>query len=154
MLPEIVLLAHTDDMLRADAHMLGPDIKRLVVLFIYAYPETVCRHAENLGTKLPGPSRGFLLEIIPEAKIPEHFKICAVACGFPYPFDVGGAYTLLTSGHPLVRRGKLAGKILFHRRHAGINQQKRFVVLRNQEKLEVSDDPCFQRKTEIFSQFI
>ena len=44
------------------------------------------------------------------------------------------AYALLTGRNTHRRRRNLAGKILFHRCHAGIDKQQRLVPVRNERK--------------------
>ena len=80
-----------------------------------------------------------MLEVIAKREIAEHFKVSAVSRRDANAFDVGCTDTLLTCGHAPFRRGKLAGKILFKRRHSRIDEKKALVTLRDKGKAFVPE---------------
>ena len=112
-LPEIVLLAQADDPGGIHAHLLRPDVERLIVVLINRDPEAVHRQFQHLRAEFPCPGRRLVLEIIAEAEIAQHLEVGAVAGGFSHPFDIGGPDALLAGGHPLAGRRDLAGEKLF-----------------------------------------
>ena len=133
-LPEVILLAQADDAIRRHSHFLRPDIEGLIVVLVDAHPDPILRQLQHLGDELPGPGRGLVLEIVAEAEVAQHLKIGAVAGGLAHPLDVGGADALLAGGHPLAGGRHLAGEELLHGRHARVDEQQGFVLLRYQRE--------------------
>ncbi len=153
--PEIIFFAETHDVRRVDADFLRPDVKRLVVVQIDRDPELVHRKLQHLRAEFPCPRRGLVLKIIAERKVAQHLKKRAVAVGNADIFNVAGADALLAGRHALARRRYLAGKVLFHRRHAGVDQQQAVVVLRDQGKARQPQMPLRLKKRQIhFAQFV
>ena len=150
-LPEIVLLAKPYDPFGSHPDLLCPDVKGFVVVLKDGDPELVHRHFHNLGAELPCPGGGFMLEIIAERKVSEHFKISSVPCGYADSFNIRRAYALLAGGHSLSGRSKLARKIFFERSHACVDEQQALVALRNKRKAvcpEVS--LAFKKREKLF----
>ena len=85
-----------------------------------------------LRQELYAPGQGFLFEIVAEAEVSEHFKECAVARGMSDIIDITGTDAFLAGTHPLLRRGLCSREICFERRHAGVYDQYRFVISRDQ----------------------
>ena len=133
-LPEVVLLAQPDDVRRIHADFFRPDVKRLVVVLIDRDPELFNGHFHHFRAKLPCPRARLVFEIIAERKVAQHLKIGAVARRDTHALDIGRADAFLAGRHAAARRRQLAGKILFQRRHAGVDEQQAFVVLRHQRK--------------------
>ena len=141
-LPEVVLLAELEDAILGDADLLVPDAERLVVggRGLVAGEnrgiQAVRVEADPLGARqeFPRPVDGLGLEIVAEREVAEHFKVRAVARGVADVLDVAGADALLTGGHAVARGLLLAGEERLHRRHTGVDEQQRRVVLRDQGK--------------------
>ena len=57
-----------------------------------------------------------------------------MACGNADALNIRGTDALLAGGNTLSRRGHFTRKILFHRGHAGVDQKKAIVILRNQRE--------------------
>ncbi len=75
MLPEVVLLAETDHVVRGDAHLLGPDVVGLVVLLVHGDVQPILRgHPLVAGQELPCPGDGLVLEVVPKEKLPSISK--------------------------------------------------------------------------------
>ena len=75
-----------------------------------------------------------MLEIIAEGEVTQHLKIGAMTGSLADILDITGTDTLLAGAHPSSGRLHLALKIGLHRRHAGVDQQKRRIILGNQRK--------------------
>ena len=133
-LPEVVLLAEAEDTLGGDADLLVPNLKGLVVINIDGRIETVGIDADPVGRgqELPAPCDGFMLEVIAEGEVAEHFKISAVAGGLADVLDIAGTDALLAGADTAARRLLLALEIGLHRCHAGVYEQKACVVLRDE----------------------
>ena len=119
-LPEIIFLAKSDNAVRRNPYLLGPNVESLVVVKINGNPKLVLGYFKHLGEKFPCPGRGLVLKVITEGKITKHFKIGSVAGGLSHTLDVGRTNTFLAGSHPFSRRGNLAGKIFLHGSHTRI----------------------------------
>ena len=133
-LPEVVRLAETHHMVGLNADFLGPNIVRLVVLFIDADVKALGIHFHHFGAELPRPRNDLFFKIIAERKVAEHLKVCAVTGGFADIFNVGCANTLLAGGDALSRGRDFPRKVFFHRCHTGIDQKQAFVALGHERK--------------------
>ena len=154
-LPEIVLLAELVDVIRRDMHVVQPDVVGLLVIHIHGRIQTVRVQTDALRQEFPCPRNRFLLEIIAEGEISQHFKIGAVTRRLSDILQIAGADALLARGHPSSRRDLLTGKPGLHRRHAGIDDQERCIVVRNQRKAVQSQTPLlFKEGEEQLTQFI
>ena len=139
-LPEVVLLAELEDAVLRDADHLMPDAEGLLVggrglvAGENGGVEPVWVQADPLraGQELPGKRDGLGLEVVAKGEVAQHLKIGAVAGGVADVLDVAGADALLAGGHPAAGRHLLAGEPRLHRRHAGVNEQQRGVVLRDE----------------------
>jgi hypothetical protein len=134
MFPEIVLLAKAEDSFRSNVLLLDPNLKSLIVIYIDGRVESVFREAADFCQKLPAPVNRILLEIISEGEIAEHFKIRSMAGSLSDVIDISGSNALLAGAYAMTRRFFLSGEVGFHRRHAGIDQKNRFVVLGHERK--------------------
>ena len=141
-LPEVILLAELEDAVLGDTDLLVPDAERLIVggRGLVAGEnrgiQAVRVEADPLRARqeFPRPVDGLGLEIVAEREVAEHFKVRAVARGVADVFNVAGADALLTGGHAVARGLLLAGEEWLHRRHTGVDEQQRRVVLRDQGK--------------------
>ena len=133
-LPEIVLFAQALHVALFHADFLGPDIPGLVVIFIDGDIQLFLGHLQHLGEELPGKGDGLPLEIIAEGEVAQHLKIGAVAVGVAHVLNVAGADALLAGGHTPPGGLHLAGEVLLHGRHAGVDEQQAVVPLGNQRK--------------------
>ena len=141
-LPEVVLLAELEDAVLGNADLLVPDAERLVIgrrCFVAGedgWIQTVGVKTHPLGAReeFPRPVDRLGLEIVAEREVAEHFKVRAVAGGVADVFNVAGADALLAGGHAVARRLLLTGEERLHRCHAGVDEQQRRVVLRDQGK--------------------
>ena len=162
-LPEVVLLAELEDAVLGDTDLLVPDAERLVVggRGLVAGEnrgiQAVRVEADPLGARqeFPRPVDGLGLEIVAEREVAEHFKVRAVARGVADVFNVAGADALLAGGHAVARRLLLAGEERLHRRHAGVDEQQRRIVLRDQGKAGQAQMAfCLKKVQEHFPQLI
>ena len=78
----------------------GPEFFGFVVFAENGHPEPFRGKLELLREQFPGESNGFVLEVVAEGKVPQHFEECLMA---PRVADVvevvvlsPGAYNLLT----------------------------------------------------------
>ncbi len=149
-LPEIVLFAEAHDARGVHPDLFRPDIEGLVVILIDRHPQPVDRKLHHLRAELPRPRGRLVLEIIAERKIAQHLEKGAVPVGDTHPVDIRRADAFLTGGHPLARRGHLPGEIFLHGRHAGIDQQKAVVSLRDQGEARQPQMALGFKKRQIF----
>ena len=123
-LPEVVLLAETHDMILAHADFIAPNAVCLLVFLIYGGPQQIRRDFQHFRQKFPCPCQGFFLKIIAEREIAEHFKKGSVTRGITDMLDVVRADALLAGRHSVAGRFKLSGKVFFERRHSRDNEQQ------------------------------
>ena len=155
MLPEIVRLAELVNMIGRNVHIIQPDIVSLFIVHIDRRIQTLRIQSDALGQKLPCPRNGFLLEIITEGEVAQHFKISAVAGCFAYVLQIAGADALLAGGNPFSRGNLLTGKPGLHRSHTGIDDQERCIIVRNQrEAVQSEASLLFKECQKQLTQFI
>ncbi len=141
-LPEIVLFAELEDAVLGDAYLVAPDGKGLVIgrRGLVARkngriePVRVEPDPLGRGEELPGPVYGLPFEIVAEREIAEHLEESAVARGVADVLDITGADALLAGGDSVARGLLLAGEPRLHGSHAGVYQQQRRVVLRDERE--------------------
>src|SRR5208337_2850504 len=90
------------------------------------------------GDQLPGIGDGVLLEIVAKGKIAQHLEERVVAVGEAYVFEIvvfaAGAHALLRSGGARVIALLQSKEDVFELVHAGVGEQKRRVVRRNERR--------------------
>ena len=133
-LPEIVGLAKAEDSFGGHPHLLVPDLKGLVVIFIDGGVQAILVQPHHLRQKFPAPGNGLVLEIVAEGEVAQHLKIGAVAGGLADIFNVAGADALLAGADPVTGRLLFALEVGLHGGHAGVDEQKAGVVLGNQRE--------------------
>ena len=134
MLPKVIFLTHLDNALGGNAYFVYPDILCLVILLVDSYPQILNREVHNLGEELPRPCDCFVLEIISEREVSEHFKISTVARRLADSFYVGRSYALLAGCDALSGWSSRSGEPFFHRRHSRIYQKQAVIVVRYKRK--------------------
>ncbi|CDB30015.1 uncharacterized protein BN490_01226 [Firmicutes bacterium CAG:137] len=134
MLPEVVLFAKPEDPVRRDAHLLVPDLEGLLIVFIDRRVQPALVQAHHLRQELPTPFDGLPLEVIAKREVAQHLKVGSMAGRFADVLNVAGTDAFLAGTHPAAGRLHLSLEIGLHRRHAGIDQQQRLVILGNQRK--------------------
>ena len=155
MLPEVVLLAETEDPVGGDAHLLVPDVEGLVIVFIDRGIQPVLVQAHHLGQELPAPVDGFPLEVVAKAEVAQHLKIGAVTGGFADVLNVAGTDALLAGADPMTGGLHFPGEVGLHGGHAGVDQQQRSIVLRDQGKAGQPEMAlAFKERQEHFPQFV
>ena len=115
-----------------DADKVVPIIARLIVLRINRHIETLFFQREDFRQKFPRPRDGFLLEIIAERKVSEHFKESMMPRRAPDIFDIARADTFLCRRHAMPRRLHLPREIRLQGGHAGSDQKQTRIVLRHE----------------------
>ena len=115
---------------------LGPERGRLFVLGKTVTSSLSLRQPEFLGQQVPGELDRALLEIIAEREIAEHLEEGVVARGVA---DILEIVVLAAGAHAFLRRGGAAVGPLLHAgedvlelHHAGIGEQQRRVVARDE----------------------
>ena len=149
MLPEVVLLAQPHDALRRNADDLVPQFKRFLIVLIDGGPKPLGRNLQCIGEEFPRPRNRLLLEIVAKGEVAQHLKEGAVAGSVSDALKVGGADALLAGGDAAARRNLLAGEELLHGRHAGVDEQERRVIVRNQRERGKPQMPLGFKKGEI-----
>ena len=151
MLPEVVLLAEAEDTLRCNADLLVPDLECLVIVNVDGRIQAIRVNADPLrtGQKFPAPVNGLALEVVAEGEVAQHLEEGAVTGGLANVLDIAGADALLAGGNAVARRLLLAGEERLHRRHAGVDEQKRRVVLRDERKARQAEMTLGFKETEV-----
>src|SRR5699024_1107176 len=119
-LPEVVCLAHAENMVGSYSDIFCPYVKSLVVIEINRNPQSVNRHFEDFSYELPCVRCGFLFKVISEGEIAEHLKVCAVTGGLSHIVYIKSAYAFLTGGNSRSGRCLFTRKIGLERRHTGV----------------------------------
>ena len=109
-----------------------PNLISLIVILIDGDPDLVNWHLQHVQHELHSPGQGLFLKIVTEREITKHLEECSMTRGEPDVVDITGADALLAGGHSLGWRCLLPGEIWFQRRHTGVDDQKRLVVLWDQ----------------------
>ena len=157
MLPEVVFLAQTDHVVGGDAHLLGPDVVSLIVLFVDGDVEPILGDGHPLvaGQELPCPGDDLFLEVILEGEVAQHLKEGAVAGGDADALDIRGADALLAGGHAVAGRLLLCEEPLLHRGHAAVDEQQAGVIFRDKrEAVEAQVALAFKEAQVLFAQFV
>src|SRR5450759_5915468 len=126
-LPEVVV-AHPLDAVGRNPDGIAPDLFGLVVTLVDCDPQPVAIHPENFGDELPGIGNGQILEVIPEAEVPQHLKEGDVPAGGADNVDIDCPETLLDRGGPGPRGRLIPDEEGLERHHAGDGEQNRRVV--------------------------
>ena len=156
-LPEVVLLAETHDALGGDADLVAPDVERLVIVHIHAGVQAVGINLQPFGAReeLPAPGDCLMLEVVAKGEVAEHLEIRAVAGGLADVFDVARTNALLAGADAVARRLLFALEVGLHRRHAGVDEQQRRIMLRDERKAREPQMLLrFKVAQELFAQLI
>ena len=121
MLPEIIFLAEPENPFCGDSNLLIPDAERFIVIQINRRIQPVRLQPDDFRQKLPGPVDGFILEVVTEGEVAQHFKKGTVTRGLSDVFDITGADTLLAGTNPPSGGDFLSGKIRLQRSHTGVD---------------------------------
>lgn len=113
---------------------LVPVIMGFIVIRINGDIETGLVQFQYFRQEFPCPGNSFLLEIIAKGEIAQHFEESMVAGGMAYVFNIAGTDTLLAGGHSVTGWFHLPCEIGLQRRHAGTNEQKTGVILRDKRE--------------------
>ena len=133
-LPEVVVLAELHNSACINTNLVYPNISRLVIVLVNRNPELVRRYLHNLCEKLPRPRCRFVLEVVAEREVSEHFKECSVTRGLSDILNIARSYTLLARCNASSRRGFGVLEPHLHRRHTRIYEQQARIIFRYQWK--------------------
>ena len=114
------------------ARLSFPNLASLIILWINGSPQLIFWQLQNFCQKFPCPRNSFLLEIIAEGEITQHFKISLMAGSTANILNITSTYTTLAGGNTWTRWLYLASKICLKRSHTSTNHQQSRVILRNQ----------------------
>ena len=155
MLPEVIFFSKTENTLGRNTYFLIPDFKGFIIIFVDGRIETVLIQPNNLCQELPAPGNCLMLEIVAKGEVAKHLKIGAMTGSFADVLNVTGTNTFLAGTYPMTRRLYLTLKVGLHRCHAGIDQQQRRIILRNQRKAGKAKMPlAFKERQKHLSQFV
>src|SRR4029077_2604047 len=111
---------------------------RLVVLFVDRAPEPLGRQLEDLRDELPREADRVALEVVPEAEVAEHLEHRQVPSGVA---DVLEVVVLAARADAALRARRARDRALLapeeyvlELHHAGIREQQRRVVARNERR--------------------
>ncbi len=148
--PEIVLFTHAHNAAVWQSGNFLPDGGGFVVIPENGHPQLVLGQFQFLGAEFPGPGNGFLLEVVAEGEVPQHFKEGVVPCGAAHVLKVivlaGDAQALLRRGCARVAALLLAGEALLELYHAGIGEKQGRVIRGNERSGRNNFMPVFFEK--------
>ena len=100
-------------------------------------PEQFWIDTEEIGDHVPGHGDGFMLEVVTEREVAEHFKKRKMPSIAPDLFKIGvfaaSANTLLHRGSPTERRSLLAKEVGLERHHSS-DSEKKIRIVRNEAR--------------------
>ena len=137
-LPEVVLVPQTIDPVIGKPGDLAPQRARLVVGLVHGDPKPVRSQPEIFrpGHELPGERDRLALEVVAEGEVAQHLEEGVVPLGVPHLLEIvvfaPGAHALLAGRSPQVVAPLLTQERPLELHHAGIGEQQRRVVGRDQ----------------------
>ena len=129
--PPVILVPVAVNPLHRNPDFIPPNRKGFIIVQVNGHIKPFRRQPEKLRHQLPGKPRRPLLEIIPDAEIPQHLKKSQMLM-IPHLVNVGSPKALLTAGQPARRRRLLPHKKGLERHHPRAGKQKRRIPRRNQ----------------------
>ena len=132
-LPEIVFFTEPYDPLLRKSDFL-PDLYGFIIVLVDCCPELILRHLQDFGDELPAPVKGLSLEVIAKGEVSKHLEECTVPCSYADIFYIAGPDAFLACRHSLFRRSFKSGKIRLKRRHSGVDDKYRLIVLRDKRR--------------------
>ena len=128
-LPEVVSLTKSYNVLLGHADDVAPDGVCLVVLFVYARPQKVCGDLKHVVQEFPGEGNCLVFKVITKGEVAEHLKVGAVARGVSYALKVGRADALLAGRNAAARGLLFSRKEFFHGCHSRVDQKQGLVAV-------------------------
>src|SRR6185437_1686633 len=144
-LPEIVrgerralVVADPDDAFGRHANHIFPDAVSVVVRVVHSHPQFFWWKLECLGQQLPRPFNRFLLEVIAERPVAQHFEKGVVTRGVTHRIEVvvlaAGTQAALHVGRAHVRQLLAAQEHVLELHHPRIGEQEGRIVGGNQRR--------------------
>ncbi len=137
-LPEIVLFVEAEDAALGNAGHLLPELFGFVVFAEDGDVELVFGQAVILGDQVPGELDGVGFEVVAEGEIAQHLEEGVVAARVADVFEVvvlaAGAHAFLRGGGARVVALLQAQEDVLELVHAGVGEQQRGVVGRDQRR--------------------
>ena len=130
--PEIVFLAHAENMIHRYTDFFVPDLFGFVIIFVYRDIQSFLWKLQHLRNILPRPGNSLVFKIISKGEITQHFKICTMPCCLTDILDIACSDTFLAGSHSCSGRYLLTCKIWLQRCHTCNNKQKTVIILRYQ----------------------
>ena len=119
----------------------SPDSRRAAFVVLARKHRDVkffARDGEFLGDQFPRPGNGFLLKVVAEGKVAEHFEEGVVARGAAHLLEVvvlaARAHALLRGRGARIIAALAAQEYVLELVHAGIGKQQRRVIRRHQRR--------------------
>ena len=130
--PEVRRLAEPCEALRADADVLQPDVRRLIIVAVHRAPQPRGIEPERAGEELPREMDRLALEILAEREVAEHLEESVVARGIAHVLEIvvfaAGPHAALARGGAQVVAPFPAEKHVLELHHAGVGKEKGRVV--------------------------
>ena len=134
--PEVGSLAEARKALRAHADVSQPDVGGLVVVLVDRAPQARRVQPEVIDEEVPGEMDRLALEIVAEGEIAEHLEERVVACRVADVLEVvvlaAGTHAALAGSRAQVIALLLAEEHVLELHHAGVGEQQRRIVGRNE----------------------
>jgi hypothetical protein len=140
-LPKVVgaaarFVTDADDLFFRNTHFLVPQVERLVVGRVHGDHQPRGIDLQSAGHEIPGEADRVFLEVIAEGEVAQHLEEGVMAGGVADVFEVvvfaAGAYAALAGGGAYVVALFLAEEAVLELHHAGIGEQQRRVVARDE----------------------
>src|SRR5512140_493934 len=87
--PKIVFFTKAQNAVFRNSYFIVPDSKGFIVAGKNGYPELFRRQFQALSDDLPGPGYSFILKIISDAEVSQHFEKGQMF-GITHRFDIRG----------------------------------------------------------------
>ena len=130
--PEVRLLAQARELSRADADVLQPDVRRLVVIRVYRAPQARRIQTQGEDQEVPGEMDRFALEVVAEGEVAEHLEEGVVPGGVADVLEIvvlaARAYAALARGGAQVVALLPAEEDILELHHAGVGEEQRRVI--------------------------
>ena len=155
--PEVFVFFFAFDLIFGQTDFFVPDVVRFLVGFIDGDAERVLLQAEVLrtGEELPRPVDRFVLEVVAEAEVSEHFKESVVVRGAPHVVDVAGAEALLARRRAGEIELDAAQEVVLELVHSSGGEEDRRVPFRDQNVARTADTAFrFEERKVHFTKFV
>ena len=149
--PEVGALAQAREALRADADVLQPDLRRLVVVAVDSAPQPRRIEPQGVDQEVPGEVNRFALEVVAEGEVAQHFEERVVAGGVADVLQIvvlaAGAHAALAGGGAQIVALLAPEEHVLELHHAGVGEQQRRIVRGHERSSRARSCGCARGRT-------